>query len=296
MLDSLLGRQKLKDRIEELEAERSSLQEQLDAEQRRRQEAVSDRQSADEHVNRLQDRVTELEDRVDRLQTEESTELTVRRRETLRGQRLTAVLDRLASVNAPPEGTITAAITEDVPDPVRDILGERSALLTRETPCLVCVDDATLLSIALDPPHQPDPFCVRGPSFEIDRAWFEPTDRFALALVRSDVFAVGVYDGRDRVTVDGFQTDVKSSHSKGGFSQSRFERIRDGQIDDHLDRAHATIDDLDVDRLYVVGTADHLDEFDDRATATAAVDATGDPEAALDDAFQKFWTTQLTCL
>ncbi len=39
-----------------------------------------------------------------------------------------------------------------------------------------------------------------------------------------------------------------------------------------------------------------LGEFADRAIATAAVDATGDPEPALDRAVGDFWTTTLTLL
>ena len=34
-----------------------------------------------------------------------------------------------------------------------------------------------------------------------------------------------------------------------------------------------------------------VEEFD--ADATAAVDATGDPEAALDDAYDDFWTVRI---
>jgi len=296
MLDTLLGRTELKERIAELEAERDSLQEQLTAEQRRRSDAVSDRQDAEEQVNRLEDRIAELEDRVSRLQSTDDTHLTALHREPVRGDRLAAILDRLESFTAPPEGAVTAAVSDDVPDPIADLLGDRTPLLADTSPCVACVDDAALVRVALQPPVQPPAFCERGSGFALDRSWFEPTDRFALALVRSDVFAVGVYDGRDRVDVRGFQTDVKSNHSKGGFSQGRFERIRDGQIADHLDRAHDAIDDVDVDRLYVVGTAEHLPTFEDRATATAAVDATGAPEAALDDAFQQFWTTRLVSL
>ncbi|MFB6105080.1 MAG: Vms1/Ankzf1 family peptidyl-tRNA hydrolase [Halobacteriaceae archaeon] len=296
MLDALLGRKELKEQIAELQAERDSLEEQLAAEQRRRRDAVSDRQDAEERVNRLEDRIAELQDRVDRLDTDDDTTLPSGTSEPLRGTRLTTVLDRLESVDAPPEGAITAALTDTVPAPIEDVLGDRTPLLARSAPCLACIDDAGLVRVALEPPVQPPDFCERGAGFALDRSWFEPTDRFGLALVRSDVFAVGVYEGRDRVDVRGFQTDVKSNHSKGGFSQGRFERIREGQIADHLDRAHDAIDEVDVDRLFVVGTAEHLEEFADRATATAAVDATGDPEAALEDAFQAYWTTRLTPL
>ena len=64
MLDDLLGRTELKERIAELEAERERLQAQLDAERERRSDAARARQDAEERVNRLEDRIADLEGKV----------------------------------------------------------------------------------------------------------------------------------------------------------------------------------------------------------------------------------------
>jgi hypothetical protein len=92
---------------------------------------------------------------------------------------------------------------------------------------------------------------------------------------------------------EGFTSDVKEQHSKGGFSQQRFERLRDEQIDEHLDECAERLDARDPDRLFVVGERTVLGRFRDRADVTATVDATGDPADALDSAFRDFWTAQL---
>ncbi|MFB6112052.1 MAG: Vms1/Ankzf1 family peptidyl-tRNA hydrolase [Halobacteriaceae archaeon] len=294
MLDELLGRAELKNRISELETERDRLQEQLEAEQRRRSDAVSDKQAAEERVNRLEDRIVELEDRVERAQSsDEGSGPELRHRAQLQGGRVATVIDRLAGFEAPPDGALTAYIDGAVPQPVRETLDAHSALVDRVAPCLVCVDDAGLLAAGLDLVDPPAPFCEWGRSFRLEREWLEPRGSYALALVRSDLFAVGSYEDGDRTAVQGFQTDVKSDHSKGGFSQGRFERIREGQIRNHLDRAASVLDDIAADRLFVVGTGELLGEFADRATATATVDATGTPEAALADAHRSLWT--VTC-
>ena len=101
MLDKLLGRAELKARIEELEDENHHLERQLDAESDRRADAVSDKQAAEERINRLEDRITELEDRVERSQQREEHGREPRRTESLRGDRLDSVLDRLESVSTP---------------------------------------------------------------------------------------------------------------------------------------------------------------------------------------------------
>jgi peptide subunit release factor 1 (eRF1) len=180
--------------------------------------------------------------------------------------------------------------------PVREQLGERAALVNRAEPCLVCLDDAGVVSVALEPALAPATFTEWGDRFRIDRKWFLPEGEFGLALVRSDLFAYGAYEGRDRVDLEGFGSDLKGEHSKGGYSQSRFERRRDEQIENHLDDCRAVLEERDPERLIVVGERTVTNEFAGIANAVATVDATGDPEAALEDAFESFFTATLYLL
>ncbi|MFB6120277.1 MAG: Vms1/Ankzf1 family peptidyl-tRNA hydrolase [Halobacteriaceae archaeon] len=297
MLDELLGRASLKERIADLEAENESLREQLEAEQERRADAVTERQSAEERVNRLEDRVTELEDRVERAGGEGGGP-SFRAHENLRGERRDEVLSRLRSVETGPEGALTAMVPDGsaVPDAVRDALGERTPLVARAAPCLVCVDDANVVAAAIDPPVAPDAFTEWGESFRIEAPWVRPVGRHAVALVRSDLFALGVFDGRERVAARGFTSAVKGGHSKGGFSQGRFERLREGQIADHVEKCRDAIADADADRVFVVGETSLLHEFADVADETAPADATGDPEEALAAAVDDFWTVSVWSL
>jgi len=299
MLDQLLGRAELKERVDDLREDKRHLERQLDAEQERRSEAATARQEAEQRVNRLEDRIAELEDRVERTASDgDDAALDFRGVETLRGDRLEAVLDRLDSVSTGSEAALTAMVGDDdrdLPEAVTEAFGDHAPLVGRAAPCLAVTDDVGLVSAALAPPVTPEGFVAWDDGFDLDREWFVPTGTFALAVVRSDLFALGTYEGRERVDFEGFDSDVKADHSKGGFSQGRFERRRDAQIDEHLERCEDAVDDAlaEVDRLYVTGETTLLGEFADRADATRAVDATGDPEDALADAFRSFWTTRL---
>jgi len=295
MLDELLGRAELKDRIDDLEEEKRHLERQLEAEQERRADAASDRQEAEQRANRLEDRIADLEGTVERLEGEEGS-LDYRRRERLNGERLAAVLDRLESVATDQEGALTAYVADDPPDAVRDGFGERATLVAEAAPCLAVTDDAGLVSATLSVPAPPAPFAEWRAGFRIDRSWFEPTGEFTLALVRSDLFAMGEYDGREQTAFHGFDSELKSQHSKGGFSQARFERLRDEQIDSHVDRCLEALDERTTDPLYVVGERTVLSAFSEVADVTATVDATGDPEPALEDAFRDFWTVRLRAI
>jgi peptide subunit release factor 1 (eRF1) len=294
MFDELLGRAELKDRIAELEDERDSLQARLDAESKRRADAVAERQRVEEHRNRLQDRIADLEGQVDRLQETTEADQSVRSRERARGSRLRELLDRVESLRTEPEGVLTAAVGADErPAAVTDAFGARAPLVDQLAPCVVVRDDAGLVSAALAPPRPPAPFATWDDRPRLDRGWFLPEGPYALALVRSDLFAVGVFDGDERVAFEAVESDVMADHSKGGFSQARFERRRDEQIDAHLERCREELDDhAPADApLYVVGERTVLGEFEDLAAATRTVDARGDPEPALRTAVQEFWTT-----
>ncbi|WP_312911181.1 Vms1/Ankzf1 family peptidyl-tRNA hydrolase [Natronosalvus caseinilyticus] len=322
MIDELLGRATLKDRIADLEEENERLRRRYEAESDRRSEAVTARQTAEREQNRLEDRIAQLEGELERLRadrTDADLEIDPRRRDRIRGAELSSVLERLESFRTGPEGALTAVVPTDdgpdsAPDVLTEVLGERMALLETLDPAVVCVDDAELVAVALSPPVDPraaerdarrssdgaaGPHLEWDDRFRLERSWFLPHGRFTLSLVRADLFALGVYDGGDRLDYRGFESDVKGRHSKGGFSQGRFERIRDGQIADHLERCRSEIADRRDGPLYLVGqdeAVSRLIEHGVEPTATATVDATGKPKAALEDAFRSFFTTELIVL
>ena len=296
MLDRLLGRASLKQRIEELEAECESLRARTESARESRAEAVSARQEAEHEVNQLENRITELEDRLSRAEGEEH-DLTFRSEEHARRGRVNEVVDRLCSVEAGREGALTAFVPDSnsVPDEVREAVGDRTPLVARSAPCLVCADDAGLVATTLSLPVEPEPFTEWADGFRVEPEWVQPTGRLCFALVRSDRFALGIYEDGERVAFEGFESDVMDEHSKGGFSQDRFERRRDNQIADHLERAAETLEEpaRDADRVVVVGERSVLGELRKFADTTARVDATGDPEPALEDAFDSFWSVRV---
>lgn len=305
MIDELLGRAELKERIEALEDEKHHLQRQLEAESDRRADAVSDKQQAEKRVNQLEDKITELEDRLDRHQTADNAETnrTPRDTATVRGDRLTELLRRLRSVETGPEGALTAVIEdEELPlsRTVQSTAGDCGPLIRQAAPTIYYTDDAGLVSVCLRPPLMPDGFTEWDREFTVDDSWFRPTGTLVFGVVRADVFAVGVYEAGERVDHAGFESDVKSDHSKGGFSQGRFERIRNEQIDDHLAEARELltemVDQTDPDRVILTGGKSVLPELSALADHTATTDAGGKPVDALEHAFVDFWSTRVVTL
>lgn len=300
MLDTLLGRASLKETIAELEEEleacrdtRGRLEAQLESAESSRKSAVRDHQQAQERVNTLEDRVEQLEDALERARAE--SDVSVRGRRTLGRtgmRRLLAVLDGISIDN---EGAYTAMLDSDggPNDVLADRLGERAGLVERLRPCLCLVDSFGVVELAFEPPIAPDPFDRHDSRFHLEDGWFLPTEAYTFALVRSDLFAIGAISGGTIEYVDGFTSDVMGRHSKGGFSQARFERRREEQIDQHLERSRSRLRTYadDDDRLILTGAQAMLDRLDISAVARSPVDASGAPEEALAAAFDEFWQT-----
>ncbi|AWB27435.1 Vms1/Ankzf1 family peptidyl-tRNA hydrolase [Halococcoides cellulosivorans] len=292
MLDTLLGRTALKERIADLEAERDDLEDELDAERQRRSTAVTKRQDAEERINRLEDRIADLEGQLD-TQDVTTDGPQVRHDAVLRGADIDAMLDRLESYRTDPEATVTAYIDDGaVSEALTEAFGDRWPLVDDARPCLAVTDDRDLIGATLSVPRPPDPFVSFDDRVQIERSWFSEPDRYTLAVVRSDLFAMGRYEDGERTGFRGFDADLMENHSKGGFSQARFERRRDEQIDTHLDRCRAVLVELDADHLSVVGERSAVDDLREFADYTATSDARGSPEEALATARRDRWAVR----
>lgn len=295
MLDELLGRAELKEDLAGAEAELERVERRLEAEQERRRDAVRDRQEAEELANSLEDRIAGLEGELERLKEDDSGP-SFQRVEEFGLSRTSELLGRLRSYQTEEEAALTAGISDEIPSSVTEVLGDRAALATRAAPCVVCADDLGIVRVALSPARDPGTFETWDDSFTLENEWFLPPERHTFALLRADRFAMGEFEGEERVDFRGFETEVMGKHSKGGFSQSRFERRRDEQIETHLDRCHEALADRSPVPLIVVGDRRMLSKLEVEATATATVDASGDPETALANAFRDYWRTRLYLL
>jgi len=145
--------------------------------------------------------------------------------------RLLDTLDGCAGASArtlyAPAGRATAAPVADAA-PLLDVLGDSS------TGVVVFWGESAAMAIA--PPFPlGDAATYDGYATGPLRGLLERAHALGVVLVRLGGFSVGVYrDGRfvDSKTGGRF---VKNRHRKGGQSQRRFERIREGQIREHFD-------------------------------------------------------------
>lgn len=292
MLDELLGRAPLQEEIEQLSAEIEQLEAQLSAESDRRRAAVRDRQAAEERVNDLEDRIAGLEGELQSVKGEREGP-TFFHTGSRSYRSIVEYLELVRSVRTSDETALTAAFDEDIPSDVEKLLNGRTELLRSILPCILCIDTSRLIRVAFVPPRQPAPFEMWKDRFELEDQWFLPADDEVFAVVRSDLFAIGSVHSGTISYEDGFTSDVMNTHSKGGFSQARFERRRDEQIREHIDRVEETLAAYDPDSLILTGDHHVLKQLDVTPASKTAVDASGAPRDALTNAFDSFWQTRV---
>lgn len=293
ILDELLGRSELHERIASLERERERLEERLAAEEERRRAAVRDRQEAEERVNQLEDRIAGLEGELARVTDAEDETPTWRRVVTVPPEGAEGIFQRLDGVRTEPEAALSACVHDELPAAVRERFGEHAPAIAGIAPCLVYADDLGLVEAAVDPPLPPDPFLTWADGFEVDPSWFAPVGPGTFALARADLFALGRFRDGTLAYRTGFESDVMGRHSKGGFSQARFERRRGEQIDAHVERCREALAEDREGMVILVGDRRVVGRLGDEATHTAPVDASGTPEDALATAFRDFFTTRV---
>ena len=304
MLDDVLGKTELKERIEELEEERESLENRLEAEERKRKKQAREKQEAYERANKMESKVQELEDRLERAEEEED-DIDFRLAKTVRGSTLSNTLDLLESARSGDDSltTVTVAPGDRVPN---EFGTETTAALQRiesKTGFVAFGDDAGLLRVALVPPLEVDETRVEhGNAFALDRSLFELPEPHAVAVVRSDEYAGGVYSGGERVDYTSRSSEVKSQHSKGGYSQGRFERARDEEVKKHVRESADEFDSMlsrhDAEHVFVAGESRVASRFVDEIPTRVPVskrttDATGSGESFLRQGYETVESARL---
>lgn len=302
-LDSLLGRAELKERIRELEEENENLERRLEKTDDRRREAERGKQEAYEERNRLESKVEELRDRLERAQEDDESHVEADVSE-LAPDDVDDVVDLLASVEGSKEQLTTAYVAADdsLPDGLPDRVHQNLSDVGSPSGRALYIDDHGVVDVCLLPLRPVEQSRVEhGERFEVDRALYRLPDRYVAAVVHVDSFAAGAFDDGDRTEYVQHSSNVKSGHSKGGFSQKRFERLRDEQIQEHLEDSagelRTLVDTVDVDAVYLLGARDLTEDLEERAEVDAELrrttDARGEGEQLLEDAVRDLMSTQV---
>jgi len=268
---------KLRDEKEKLEAQLDEKNEKIDrlenmleAEEERRSDLSREKQEAEEQLSKLKDKVQNLESTEP--QKRETAETKPEFAE-INFEAFKSALQKLGSIKSDKNDLITVYSPEKLANhsqitEIRNSLPENILRpLNQKKGLIIFYSDSLGL------------FCFKLRSFFSEKFSVAPTYKaeyliealetekiFALVL-RGDTRIVKERDGKIEL-VEHVKDRVNRKHGKGGFSQGRFERKRDEQIEMHIENVEAELKPFDT--AYLLGDealcqklpGEHLGGFD----------------------------------
>lgn len=259
----------LEQQIRELHAENQKLKTRVDKRDKKTKTAVTRKQEVEEVLNRAQQRITTLENELTVLREESSKNITFSGTYPLNRSRLTNMVFELGSMRSKP-GTFhsiylnTNARTSDFEfgdtidadcihlfDQIRSYNGK-----------VLFYDEDHCISVAVVPP-----FVIESSDWTTADAFdltplevmlahsstvctlYAHAGRTVIGIVRGGGIGAGVGgdrddDGGSEVYAEIVRTGVQAKHTKGGWSQRRFERGRDQDVDYHIKKVQEKLESM----------------------------------------------------
>lgn len=290
---------KLKEELKELQEEKQKLTEKLEAEGERRKKAVRKKQNAEKEVKELKTKIDELKDKLEKKQPDVKHQKNIRV-EDLSKERTKELLDFLSSVEFKKGRLTSVYIKKDsrnnkgIPE-LNKIQSSRGIIFL--------YDDWNILRLGIIPPLPiKEEKETISSSFSFDYNLFTEPSVYSFAIIRSDIFIVGIYKNSELVFMDNIKSNIKSKHSKGGYSQKRFERKREKQISKHIQRSAEKFEQLiknqeeEINLIAVGGEKNTIKKFKNKLQyeiVSKTLDITGERKEALEKGRKNFWKTRI---
>lgn len=247
---------RLNSQIVKLELDLQSAKNQLEKKEVLARQAVSERQEAESLLNQERIRTRTLSHELETIRAESEGKLKFRGIETLSPQAIQAYLSKLKSFHTPtsdlltaylPPGTrLSGVISEKVLERVEEETRTLIDRLDSETGLVLFYDLHRMVCEAIAPPVPiTSPAWQLGDSFEVsllEESLSRDYRMLVLILHAGESFIGFAPDAQVFDTEELIRSSVKEKHSKGGFSQRRFERLREEDIAHHMDKVLEALD------------------------------------------------------
>ncbi|MDD2340017.1 MAG: Vms1/Ankzf1 family peptidyl-tRNA hydrolase [Methanosarcina sp.] len=246
----------LNSKIIKLELDLRSAKIQLEKRESLARQAVADRQEAEALLNYERVRTQTLSYKLETIRTESEEKLQFRGIENLSQQAVQAYLSKLKSFHAPSDDLLTAYLPPDtrLSNVLSEMVLERVEEETRtlldrldsETGLVFFYDLHRMVCEAIAPPVPiTSPAWQLGHNFEVsllEETLSKDYRTIVLVLHAGESFIGFTPDAKFFDTEELIRSSVKEKHSKGGFSQRRFERLREEDIAHHMDKVIEALD------------------------------------------------------
>lgn len=257
--------ERLKQQIDELKEEKKSYKERFQAEKERRSELSRKKQEAEKELKKLKQRSREaLDEKPDEDDEPASAE-------NISLQKAKRILAKLEDYNSPEEDLVTV-YTPGKLGKLADTQGLKNSISRKEYEFIsdeefVGFVDPDLVQVKLKTRPFFSPKWSRGDSFRVEELIEFIEEEKQWAVVSAGETQIIREKNGEILERDEVGTRVDRKQKKGGFSQGRFERKRQEQIDEHLKQVKEKISEntllVGEERLCKELSGEFLGGFDD---------------------------------
>lgn len=237
----------LKARIAELEKENKKLFLQFEKKGEKARKTIAEKQEVDRELNEAKQKISSLENELQKLKKENSSELRFRFSEFLSQNRLDEVLSLLGTLQSKTSTLITIYLLRD--ETLKNIENEIVSRIDGTSVYLIeKIESSTGKAIFYDMSHIIK--LVLIPVFPISHSMGVLERQFDLEPLRNSLVGektlvvsahagetlIGVMDADTLVEHDIIRSSVMRKHTKGGFSQKRFQGLVDEDVRHHASK------------------------------------------------------------
>ena len=227
--------QELEEKLEEAREEKESWKNRFEAEKERRSTYSKEKQEAEERINRLEDKLEGLKSGEEKEEIEEEDNS----KKDLGFNEARRVVSKLSSVESSEKDLVTVYHTGDIDD-IDDLRGLKNSIGKAQfnsisDPGIYLFDEDHVLDLFLSCRPFFDSEWVSGDGFSLGQVSDFIEEGKVWVKVSAGDSKVFRESSGDLELVENVKDRVNRQHRSGGFSQGRFERKRDEQIEGHLD-------------------------------------------------------------
>jgi hypothetical protein len=242
----------LKTRIAELEEENGILSLQLGKREEKTKKTISTKQEVDRELNEAKKKILSLESEIQKLNVGTSSELKFRFSESLSKGRLEDVLFLLESVQSRTSTLKTIYLSKE--ETLENVAKERITEIDSNAIYLIeRIDSSTGKAIFYDTDRivrlvMIPIFPISLSEYSLERKFnMEPlkkslqSDKTLVINAHAGETFVGIVEGETFVEHDIVRSSVMGKHSKGGWSQKRFQSLVEEDVKHHADKVRAAL-------------------------------------------------------
>lgn len=248
--------QKLEEKLEKAGEEKEKWENRFEAEKERRSKLSKEKQEAEEKINRLKDKLEGLNSSEEKKEVEDGEEKSEKK--DLNFGEARKVIPKLASIESSEEDLVTVYHTGDADD-FDDLRGLKNSITGEQfnsisDPGIYLFDEDQVFDIFMDCRPFFDAEWRSGGGFSLARVSEFMEQEKIWAKVSAGNSKVFRESNGGLELVEHVKDRVNRQHRSGGFSQGRFERKRDEQIEGHLENLREVLP--DEEQVFLVGERD----------------------------------------